>query len=63
MLDEPCDLPEGTEVELVPADDIDELDENERARLHGFLAASIRQHEPGSGVPSDELLARIRSRH
>jgi hypothetical protein len=63
VLDEPSSLPEGTEVELVPADDIDDLDEDERARLHGFLADSIRTHVPGSGVPADEVLARIRARH
>jgi hypothetical protein len=63
VLDEPSSLPEGTEVELVPADDIDELDPAERARLHGFLAESIRKHTPGTGVPADEVLARIRARH
>jgi hypothetical protein len=62
VLDEPSSLPEGTEVELVPADDIDELDPTERARLHGFLAESIRKHVPGTGVPADEALARLRAR-
>jgi hypothetical protein len=38
VLNEPSSLPEGTEVDLVPADDIDDLDPAERARLHGFLA-------------------------
>jgi len=63
VLDEPSTLPEGTEVDLIPADDIDELEPAERARLHGFLAASIRTHVPGAGVPADEVLARLRARH
>jgi hypothetical protein len=63
VLDEPSTLPEGTEVDLIPADDIDDLDPTERARLHGFLADSIRKHVPGTGVPADEVLARLRARH
>lgn len=63
VLDEPSTLPEGTEVDLIPADDIDELDPTERARLHGFLAESIRRHVPGTGVSADEVLARIRAQH
>jgi hypothetical protein len=63
VLDEPSSLPEGTEVELIPADDIEELDAEERARLHGFLAASIRKHAPGTGVPADEVLARLQAKH
>jgi hypothetical protein len=63
VLDEPSTLPEGTEIDLIPADDIDELDPAERARLHGFLADSIRKHVPGTGVPAGEVLARLRARH
>ena len=63
VLDEPSTLPEGTEIDLIPADDIDDLDPAERARLHGFLADSIRTHVPGTGVPADEVLARLRARH
>ena len=62
ILDEPSSL-RGTEVELIPAEDIDELDAEERARLHGFLAASIRKHVPGTGVPADEVIARLRAKH
>jgi hypothetical protein len=58
-LDEPTELPEGAELELVPMDDIDELAPEERARLHGFLAESIRRHVPGEGVPADVVLGRI----
>jgi hypothetical protein len=63
LLDEPSSLPDGTEVELIPAEDIDDLDPAERARLHGFLAESIGEHVPGTGVPADEVVARLRAKH
>lgn len=54
-------MPEGTEVELIQVDDIDDLDAHELARLHGVLAESIRQHVPGAGVPAGTLLAELRA--
>ena len=60
VLDEPTSLPEGTEVELVPAEDIDALDASERARLFGFLQKSIREHNSGTGIPAEDLLERLR---
>ena len=60
VMDEPTALPEGTEVELVPADDVDELDAGATAKLYGFLAESIRAHVPGQGTPAEVLLAEVR---
>ena len=57
LLDEPTSLPDGTVVELVPMDD---LDDAERARLLGFLGESIRTHLPGAGVPAREVLTELR---
>jgi hypothetical protein len=62
VVDEPTGLPEGTEVELLPVDEVDELDHEERAKLYGFLAESIRTHVPGTGTPAEELLAELRQR-
>jgi hypothetical protein len=62
VLDAPTNLPEGTEVELLPMDDIDDLEPAERARLHGFLADSIRRHVPGTGVPAETVLKELRGR-
>ncbi len=62
LVDEPTGLPEGTEVELVAADDVDELPPEERAKLFGFIAESIRTHVPGTGTPADVLLAELRQR-
>jgi len=60
VVDEPTGLPEGTEVELLPVDDVDELDPEDRANLYGFLAESIRAHVPGTGTPAEALLAELR---
>jgi hypothetical protein len=62
VLDEPTELPEGTEVELLAVDEIDELDPDEQAKLYGFLAESIRTHVPGTGIPAAALLAELRNR-
>ena len=62
VLDEPTELPEGTEVELVPVEEIDGMGDVEREQLFGFLEKSIRTHVPGTGVPADAVLADVRSR-
>jgi hypothetical protein len=62
VLDEPTELPEGTEVELLAVDEVDDLDPADRARLYGFLAESIRKHVPGTGTPAVALLAELRNR-
>lgn len=60
VLDEPTELPEGTEVELVLADEGDELDESDRALLHASLARSAEQFRAGRGIDAEEALARLR---
>ena len=59
-LDEPYDAPDGTEVDLTVVDDGDELDDNERARLHAALARSHDEARRGEVVPADEVLAKLR---
>jgi len=62
VLDEPVDLPEGTEVELVPADEGDGLDDADRARLHEALRRSSDQFRAGEGISADELLTELGAR-
>ena len=62
ILDEPVDLPEGSEVELVPADEGDTLDDADRARLHAALARSAEQLRPGQGIPAEEVLRQLATR-
>jgi hypothetical protein len=42
VVDEPTDLPEGTEIELVPLDPGDWLDAADRAALHDALERQTR---------------------
>src|SRR5205823_3206727 len=47
VVDEPTDLPEGTEVELLPLDPGDWLDEEDRAALHQTLKDSAEDIKAG----------------
>lgn len=60
VLDEPTDLPEGTEVELAPVDDHDDLDDADRARLHAALDASEEEFRAGLGIPAAEVIEELR---
>ena len=62
VLDEPTDLPEGTEVSLVATELDEELDEVDRARLHAALDRSLQEFVAGDGRPAREALAWLRSR-
>ncbi len=62
VLKEPTDLPEGEEVQLQIADEGDELDDEERARLHASLERSVAQAKAGKLIPASEVMSRLRSR-
>ncbi len=62
VLDEPTDLPEGTEVDLVPADWWDDLTDDDRRRLEETLARSEQDVRAGRVIPADAVLRRLRSR-
>jgi hypothetical protein len=61
VLDEPTDLPEGTEVDLLPMDPGDWLDDEDRAALHRALDASASDVAAGRLVEAHDLLKEIRS--
>lgn len=64
VLDEPTDLPEGEEVELVPADVDDleaELSAEERQQLDESIAVSFEQAKNGQLIDADVVLAKLRS--
>ncbi len=56
ILDEATDLPEGTVVELAPVGG-DDLDEDERRRLHAALAESEDDVAAGRVRPAADVLA------
>lgn len=68
VLDEPTELPEGTEVELVPIDDEvlasggDYLDDEERERLHASLERGLEDVRAGRTVDAREVIAELRAR-
>jgi hypothetical protein len=60
VLDEPTDLPEGAEVEILVIDD--ELTAEERAELHASLDRALDDSDAGRGVDAWEFLERYRAR-
>jgi len=62
VVDEPTDLPEGTEIELIPIDPGDDLDDAEREELHKALAESQEDIKAGRLVDAADVLKGLRSR-
>ena len=58
VLDEPTDLPEGSVVELMP---IDDMDEAERAALDASIDEGLAQADRGEAISADELMRRPRA--
>lgn len=61
-LDEPTELPEGTELELVVDDDGDDLTDQERRALHEALLTSWSSAEAGRSRPASKLIDELRRR-
>lgn len=62
VVDEPTDLPEGTEVELLALDPGDWLEEDDRAALHQALRDSDEDVRAGRLVDATAILRELRSR-
>ena len=62
VVDEPTDLPEGTEIELLPLDPGDWLDDEGRAALHKALQDSEEDVKAGRLADADAVLRELRSR-
>ncbi len=62
VLDEPTDLPEGAEVELLPLDPGDWLDDTDRAALHAALRDSDADVAAGRLIDADVILKELRTR-
>jgi hypothetical protein len=61
VVDEPTELPEGTEIDLLPLDPGDWLIPADRAALHQALAASQEDLEAGRLVDAEEVLRELRT--
>jgi hypothetical protein len=62
VVDEPTDLPDGTEIELLPLDPGDWLDESQRAALHQALRDSDEDVTAGRLVDAEAVLRELRAR-
>ena len=62
ILNEPTNLPEGHVVDLVPIDEGDDLDDEERAALHRSLERSVEQYKAGQFVDGDAVLGKLGAR-
>jgi hypothetical protein len=59
VVDEPTDLPEGTEVELLALDPGDWLDDEDRAALHKALLDSEEDVKAGRLIDADIVLREL----
>jgi len=62
VVDEPTSLPEGTEIELLPLDPGDWLNDSDRAALHAALGESGADIAAGRLVEAADVLKGLRSR-
>ncbi len=62
VVNEPTDLPDGTELDLLPLDPGDWLDEADRAALHKALRDSNVDVAAGRLVDAEDILKELRSR-
>jgi hypothetical protein len=62
VVDEPISLPDGTEVELLPLDPGDWLDDADRAALHAALVESDVDIAAGRLVDAADVLKALRQR-
>ena len=61
VLDEPTNLPDGAEVEILVIDD--ELTAEERAELHASLDRALEDSNAGRGMDAWDYLERYRAAH
>ena len=61
VLDEPTDLPEGIDVDLVFADG-DQLDAEERRELYGALLEGSDELDAGQGEDLEAVVAELEAR-
>ena len=60
VVDEPINLPDGTEVEIAVAE-TDEMTAEERAELDASLERGMGQAARGEGISAEEMLRRLRA--
>ncbi len=61
LVDEPTDLPDGTELDLVAVEE-DSLDAEEQGRLQRALEGAFDELRAGKGIAGDKVIAALRHR-
>ena len=61
VIDEPINLPDGTEIELLPLDPGDWLDDADRSALHEALRQSESDIAAGRLISAEEILEELRA--
>jgi hypothetical protein len=62
VVDESVDLPDGAEVQIAVVDGGDQLDDEDRARLHAAIEQAQGELDRGESLPAVQFLADLRSR-
>jgi hypothetical protein len=65
VIQDPVDLPEGTEVclELVEQEDDGQLDAEDRARLEVAIAKGRQEIADGKGIPAEQVISELWAAH
>lgn len=63
LVDEPVDLPDGSEVVLAVVDEGDDLDDEDRSRLHEAIKAGQAELDRGESVPANEVIASLLAKY
>jgi hypothetical protein len=61
VIDEPASLPDGTELYVVPSNEADGMDDEERAALNVALEQAAQDVDGGRVVSEAEVWARLRA--
>jgi hypothetical protein len=61
VVDEPTDLPDGTELYLVPAASGDDMNDEERAELEGAIQEGLDDFAAGRVVDEETIRAKLRA--
>jgi hypothetical protein len=62
VMDEPTELPEGLELTLTVADETDDFDDDERARLRESPRRGIAQARAGELIDADAVISKLLAR-
>lgn len=60
VVDEPTNLPEGTQLNLAIADDWDDLDDEERKALHAAISEGWASLRAGDRIPAEDVIRELR---